>query len=438
MCGVYFSTQNESAGSDNKFLIRGPDLFNQKKINDFCFEHSLLGLTGEFTPQPISKNKVHLMFNGQIYNYDANKYSSDSYFILDEYILNDEKFFKNLDGEYAVVIYDQNKQIVIFLTDIFGTKPLFYSCDDDSLSVSSLKSSLEINNNFNIVKCTPNTIYKYDLQSKKLTKVEEYFKFNTDQYKESFDDWNDLFIKSVSKRFSNLKHDIVLPLSSGHDSGAIACAFDLLNINYFTYSIFNNEHKKILLRRLLKRIMIAPYKTRFKNKLSKEQKKINQSHLDFNSDNFYYGPDIDNLKIDGKKDPGAIGLSHVLRETSKLCENLKIVASGQGGDEIYSNNQDYSFGKPNPYKFPDDLELVFPWENFYHGAQMSYLSKEESIGGSYGLETRYPFLDKYLVQEYLNLSPELKNQTYKSPITNFLNIHKYPYRQGSEKTGFNP
>ena len=121
--------------------------------------------------------------------------------------------------------------------------------------------------------------------------------------------------------------------------------------------------------------MIAPYKTRFKNKLSKEQKKINQSHLDFNSDNFYYGPDIDNLKIDGKKDPGAIGLSHVLRETSKLCENLKIVASGQGGDEIYSNNQDYSFGKPNPYKFPDDLELVFPWENFYALLWMGWMFK---------------------------------------------------------------
>ena len=27
----------------------------------------------------------------------------------------------------------------------------------------------------------------------------------------------------------------------------------------------------------------------------------------------------------------------------------------------------------------------------FYGAQMSYLSKEESIGGSFGLETRYPF-----------------------------------------------
>ena len=73
---------------------------------------------------------------------------------------------------------------------------------------------------------------------------------------------------------------------------------------------------------------------------------------------------------------------------------------------------------------------------FFFGSQLSYLSKEESIGGSFGLETRYPFLDKSLVQEYLNLKPELKNKYYKSPITNYLMKFNYPFIKDSTKVGF--
>ena len=38
--------------------------------------------------------------------------------------------------------------------------------------------------------------------------------------------------------------------------------------------------------------------------------------------------------------------------------------------------------------------------------------KEEIIGGSHGIEQRYPFLDKEVVQEFLWLKPELKNKYF--------------------------
>ena len=121
-----------------------------------------------------------------------------------------------------------------------------------------------------------------------------------------------------------------------------------------------------------------------------------------------------------------------------MNSKIKIVASGQGADEVFSNIQTYSFEKPNPKIFTGNLKDLFPWQNFYYGTQISYLGKEESIGGSFGLETRYPFLDKNLVQEYLNLKPELKNKYYKAPLTNFLMLHNYPFRKDNSKTGFNP
>ena len=86
MCGVYFSNSNESARFDDNFLIRGPDHFNEAKYDNVSMCLSLLSLTGEFTPQPIEKDGVKLIFNGQIYNYDKKVYLSDSYFVLDEYL----------------------------------------------------------------------------------------------------------------------------------------------------------------------------------------------------------------------------------------------------------------------------------------------------------------------------------------------------------------
>ena len=126
MCGIYFTNKKESVRLDSKFLNRGPDYLNQKKGDNFFMGHSLLSLTGEFTPQPVINQKINIIFNGQIYNYDKKTYKSDSYYILEEYIKDKKLFWKNLDGEYAIVIYDQQKNSVIFLTDIFGTKPLFY------------------------------------------------------------------------------------------------------------------------------------------------------------------------------------------------------------------------------------------------------------------------------------------------------------------------
>jgi asparagine synthetase B (glutamine-hydrolysing) len=94
------------------------------------------------------------------------------------------------------------------------------------------------------------------------------------------------------------------------------------------------------------------------------------------------------------------------------------------------------YRNPNPNLFPNKLEDVFPWENFYKGAQSSYLSKEEFITGSLGIEGRYPFLDKKVVQEFLSLSPELKNSAFKSPTYNFLLKNNYPIN--NIKKGFNP
>tara|TARA_A100001011_G_C14322541_1_gene851635 strand:- start:20882 stop:22201 length:1320 start_codon:yes stop_codon:yes gene_type:complete len=439
MCGIYFTNQDKDTSFDKKFLERGPNFFKKESYKSFEMGHSLLSLTGEFTPQPIQDMNTKLIFNGQIYNYDNFKFSSDSFFILDEYLKDKSNFWKNLDGEYAIVIHDMNINKIIFLTDIFGTKPLYFSINKKNISISSLRSTLEINGHKEINKCKPNTIYEFDLSKNELILIENYFEFNLDQYKNTFEDWHNLFLDSIKKRFKNLNHDIILPLSSGHDSGAIASAMEILDIDFYSYSFLRNEHRKVISKRILKRFLKNPFKTQFKRNLQDMKLRSNLAdHLNNNCDKFFYGAELNLLDINGFDDPGAIGLTHVLKSVQKSNNNIKIVASGQGGDEIYSNNQNYTFDKSNPKYFDSYLKKIFPWQNFFYGTQISYLSKEESIGGSFGMETRYPFLDKKLVQEYLNLTPDLKNKYYKSPITDFLIKTGYPFIDNNTKVGFNP
>jgi len=65
----------------------------------------------------------------------------------------------------------------------------------------------------------------------------------------------------------------------------------------------------------------------------------------------------------------------------------------------------------------------------------SYIAKEEWVGGSFGIEMRYPFLDKQVVQEFLWIHQDLKNRTYKSVIDYMLTKNNIPYEKGI-KRGF--
>ena len=140
-----------------------------------------------------------------------------------------------------------------------------------------------------------------------------------------------------------------------------------------------------------------------------------------------------------KNDKASVGLAFICDKAIK--EERKIYLSGQGADEIFS---DYGiFGRKimgdNQSTFggifPDDLKPHFPWKNFFDGTQEMYIAKEEYVAGSFGIETRYPYLDEDVVQEFLWLSPELKNKSYKSVVYEYLNNNNFPIDL-NQKIGF--
>jgi asparagine synthetase B (glutamine-hydrolysing) len=116
-----------------------------------------------------------------------------------------------------------------------------------------------------------------------------------------------------------------------------------------------------------------------------------------------------------------LALSKIARRAHS--EGRKVYLSGQGADEIISDYALWPKQSTFKGKFPDDLSL---WENFYDFCQYNYLGKEEYVAGSHSVETRYPFLDEAVVQEFLWLTPELKNKHYKAPIYEYLKRFDFP------------
>ena len=74
-------------------------------------------------------------------------------------------------------------------------------------------------------------------------------------------------------------------------------------------------------------------------------------------------------------------------------------------------------------------------QTFMGGLNESFIAKEEYTASLFGIETRYPFLDKKLVQEFLWLTKNLKNKYYKAPLYHYLKSNNYPF-EPNEKMGF--
>ena len=192
---------------------------------------------------------------------------------------------------------------------------------------------------------------------------------------------------------------------------------------YYVDKLFGND-KFSLLTRQRQPVIFQPYSVDCQSVIIVLGKVLNHV-AEFEQS---YSPHSDNASI---------GLYKIFQHAN--ISGHKVYLSGQGGDEIYS---DYGF-QGDRFKccsmfgglFPQQLEGFFPWKNFYGSTQRAFLDKEEILCGMHGIESRYPFLDREVVQEFLWLTSELKNCYYKAPIHQYMAKYQYPFDVG-KKIGF--
>jgi|TARA_B110000879_G_scaffold30205_1_gene41218 asparagine synthase (glutamine-hydrolysing) len=165
MCGIagFIDFKKASVEATVKAMIqplnhRGPDgegtLLMEANDATIGFGHkrlSIIDLT-ETGKQPMSYLHLNMTFNGEIYNYQEIKKTlielghsflgnSDTEMILHAYAEWGIDTVHKFIGMFAIVIFDEQKNEVIFIRDRAGVKPLFYYWKNDLFLFSSeLKS----------------------------------------------------------------------------------------------------------------------------------------------------------------------------------------------------------------------------------------------------------------------------------------------------------
>jgi asparagine synthetase B (glutamine-hydrolysing) len=418
----------------NKLLrLRGPDNTNIIQRERFTLMHNLLSMTGAFCVQPFVQGDVACLYNGEIYNYKSfGEYKSDGEPLIDLYLKHGPAFVRQLDGEFAIILCDFKARRILISSDIFKTKPIFYSVSGGEFGCSSFRSPLEQAGHSEVQPMPANRTKVFDMDS--LCQIDEFpvHEFKLEQFKSSFEDWDKAFQAAIRKRAAGVREKVFMGLSSGYDSGVICLELLRTGIPFEAYSVTGNESNEVLEQRFrrIQESSDASYRRLRKTRL---QHKLNQWYVKRCTDPFRYN--IRSTSIDYSErmqlaeDGGAIWLSYVCRQGRR--SGRRIYLSGMGADEIFAD-YGYAGRKIAAHSnfgglFPDDLSTIYPWNSFYGSSMESYLAKEEYVAGSYGLEARYPFLDRAVVQEFLHLSAALKNSAYKSVLHQYMTSHNFPF-----------
>jgi len=350
---------------------------------------------------------------------------------------------RHLDGEFAICLVDYKNRKILLSTDVFATKPLWWCVENGEIGVASYESAL-LELGFKEPKKVPaNTriLIAFDTNTRQYVIEDKgtLFDFDLNQTKDSFDDWNAAFSEAIRKRTQNCREKIFIGLSSGYDSGSIACELRNQDVPHTAYTLTGTENQDVLKQRndLFKEDSIHKVETLPEHMRGPIIEYIARNVEPFKNTIHSTSSDYNEYDMDIVDDHGGGSLAFICDHAKR--DGNKVYISGSGADEIFS---DYGFGGVKKYQhsnfgglFPDDLSTIFPWASFYGSSQETYIAKEEHVAGSFGIETRYPYLDKYVVQEFLSLTPELKNAKYKSVLFNYLTENNYPFCE-NEKIGF--
>jgi asparagine synthase (glutamine-hydrolysing) len=251
MCGIFFyyskSTCSNVENLFEKILHRGPDDTKLLYIkNNVVMGFHRLSINGT-TSQPISNGTLHLICNGEIYNYKdlalnhkiKLETDSDCEIILHLYKkYGIKKTITLLNSESAFVIYDDANKTFVYSRDHLGIRPLFIGKNKDEIFLTSE------------LKAIPNYINAYQLPAgyginwdyyptKRVYQIDKTIEYKDHiQDKIVYDTIKCLLINAVSDRLmSNRK--IGAFLSGGLDSSLIVSILSRYtkNIDIFTIGL---------------------------------------------------------------------------------------------------------------------------------------------------------------------------------------------------------
>ena len=380
MCGILGLINNHTIISKREERLmeraladisyRGPDNQSIWKNEKSLLGHlrlSIIDLSNSAN-QPFHdlENKIHLVFNGEIYNYKEIRNdlarkgiifrtNSDTETIIELYKLYGLSFVNYMRGMFAIAIYDSLKNQLILTRDRLGKKPLFYFIDDEKIIFSSEAKSFKLfgSSDINIDSLisyflfqyisAPATIFKnvFSLQPGEIINInlntwetEKYFYWSSKEYikenKNVFDinTLENLISDAVQYRLVS-DVDVGLLLSGGLDSTLIAC-----------YIKECSDNKKV-----------KAFNVKFRDKKydESEYSRIVAQSLGFELISVVGDTITEDIFLKCLShcdqplgDPAIIPTYMISEQISKF---LKVVISGEGADELFMGYDYYKYEK---------------------------------------------------------------------------------------------
>ena len=341
---------------------RGPD--EQSTFKDGCFQlyHyrlSILDIAGG--KQPMHHEHLTIIFNGEIYNHQdlRKKYrlncitNSDTETLLHLYAKLGPAFLNDMDGMFALAIYDRKERQLFLARDRAGKKPIYYYHDNKSFvfcsELNSLNNqlSLQINEKhlqqfvrmgyfyrsstpyqnvyelpaagYALVSLTTNQV-----QIKKWWNIRDYYsKSNNDDFETALGKIESSLHTAVKNRVESSDLEVGSFLSGGIDSGLVSAIAKKYNSTLKTFTVsFEGEYDEAPLAKLV----ADKYQTQH------EEIKISFNNLvnDVEQILSNYGEPF--------FDSSAIPSYYVSQAAKKY---LTVILNGDGGDEIFAGYRRY-------------------------------------------------------------------------------------------------
>lgn len=220
--------------------------------------------------QKAEKNGMLFILYGDIYSNRGNEFTDDINELLDRYLKLGDKFFNEVNGEFCIVIWNENKKVLKLVTDHLGTKPIYYFIneshtiiapevkgilkviDKNTLSLDAVREFLTFgfclgDNTFieNIKLALPGHITQLDrkVSKREYWAIQDFIsaKKTTKKFNELIKEHQQLLDSAINKRINKNKKTCV-SLSGGLDSRTIVAYLkkhDHKNIMTTTFGVRN-------------------------------------------------------------------------------------------------------------------------------------------------------------------------------------------------------
>jgi len=450
--------------------------YHRSSINDLTidgsqpFEDPIKWKMSKY-PELRTRVKRRLLCNGEIYNYNnlLDKYNfndkdlqsnSDVEIILPLYINQNsssseeslKKTLDELDGEFSFILtentntYDLKNLNIFAVRDRFGTRPLYMvkfiplntSLNQNNIfylfttEIKSIPAKLFKNPEYIIQEVPPGTYWSYNNSIINKSKTDFINYYNLDKYK-SLDscilnkaDQNTLSIiyETIQKTLSNsvitkwklTERKIGLLLSGGFDSCIILSILckHLIELNTISslhvFTIGNENSSDVIYAKK----HVEFLETKFLIDIHHHIININDINIII--------PEINNTincleTFDKLTIYKSIPLLFLLKYIKEKTD-VKILLSGEGLDELCGYKE---FNNLNDSEFQSkSVDLITNLHKFD-------LLRSDKLAGYFGLEIRYPFLNKDFVEFVLSIHPKLKRPQIYASSKNL--IEKYIIRK---------